>query len=1017
MSDNAQSRRLIGDWLPINEVSVEAVRERAGAVPNPAPHQLHVWWARRPLAICRGAIAGALLSADADKDRFYALMGTHSGVAEEQRRIIQASAGNVRDSAGYSMRRAFTHNLTDAERGWFGGNSAAAGAVVLDVTAGGGSIPFEAGRLGVRSVANELNPVAGLILRATCRWPQLFGGALRAEYAGVSRRFLERVRALVRDNRVYPPEPGTDPVTGAVMADGDSPAGMGAGAADGGLPAGAGLGADPDPDSVMLNEILPAGTVRLHKYVWAYLWSRTVPCPDCGGEIPLSPNWRLDGAGQGVRLLPDAGRGVCDFALVDTAAEQSGGTVARGRAVCPYPDCGATTASGYIAAQAQAGRLGRRMYCVVVKNQWEKSDGKGNWVNIRRPNNQKHIPNREFRLARPKDDNSAHIEGLLFANKPRWDADNILPNELVPGVGDKVVTLHHYGMSPWRNMFDLRQQLVHGYCVQAFRDLVDADRDSGELTDLRRAAWCYVALAFDKMINRNSLICMWDPGTNKVAQTFATHDFGMKWSYAEMAIAYPPGMGLEWALGDMAECITELVKMAGYAEIEKGDNARMIAAAPESIALPTDVIIGDARMLDLDDDSVDAIVFDPPYHNNVNYAELSDFFYVWLKRTAGYVLGDGLFAEHLTDKVNEAIASPARFRGRAGGGGRAAARWATEDYQSRMDEIFRECHRVLRKDDGIMVVMFTHKSNDAWNAMTIGLIEAGFNITRTWPVKTEAEASLHIRDRAAARSTILLVCRPAGVRRPKAWHEVAQEVAAAVREDVARLRGYGLSPVDLYLASFGPALQVVSENWGTRRSAANPDLERTMDPFGVTPMDALEVARREVIAFRTREIAGGREGSLSDPVTWFYILAQDGAGGATMPFDEANLFARALGVDLGSDAARGILAAEGGRVTFKSAMERWAARDISNERPAVTPLDQAHTAIALAGRQNAAAARQWLGFNGHRWQDGEFRTTFEALGRVRKAGHPDEAAAAALGELLYGGGGEGAGIQGALLGE
>lgn len=109
---------------------------------------------------------------------------------------------------------------------------------------------------------------------------------------------------------------------------------------------------------------------------------------------------------------------------------------------------------------------------------------------------------------------------------------------------------------------------------------------------------------------------------------------------------------------------------------------------------------------------------------------------------------------------------------------------------------------------------------------------------------------------------------------------------------------------------------------------------------------------------------------------------------------------------------------QGGKVTLKSAMERWAARDISNERPAVTPLDQVHTAIALAGRQNAAAARQWLGFNGHRWQDGEFRTAFEALGRVRKAGHPDEAAAAALGELLYGGGGEEpAGIQGALLGE
>ena len=95
-----------------------------------------------------------------------------------------------------------------------------------------------------------------------------------------------------------------------------------------------------------------------------------------------------------------------------------------------------------------------------------------------------------------------------------------------------------------------------------------------------------------------------------------------------------------------------------------------------------------------------------------------------------------------------------------------------------MNEIFKECRRVI-KPNGIMVVMFTHRSNDAWNAMTIGLMEAGFNVTRTWPVKTEAESSFAIRDKAAARSTILLVCRPAGKRNPKAWHEVAQEIAAA----------------------------------------------------------------------------------------------------------------------------------------------------------------------------------------------------------------------------------------------
>ena len=175
-------------------------------------------------------------------------------------------------------------------------------------------------------------------------------------------------------------------------------------------------------------------------------------------------------------------------------------------------------------------------------------------------------------------------------------------------------------------------------------------------------------MALDKMLNRNSLLTRWDGGTSKVAGTFDSHDFGMKWSYAEMAVAVE-SLGLEWALDDMKECIEKLVEMSGHfpsaGRPEPAGDSLIEPLPTDSVPPPapvTTVINGDGRMLDLDDASVDAVVFDPPYHNNVNYAELSDFFYVWLKRTAGYVLDDGLFAEHLTDKVNEAIASPARFK-------------------------------------------------------------------------------------------------------------------------------------------------------------------------------------------------------------------------------------------------------------------------------------------------------------------------------------------------------------------
>ncbi len=967
-------RRLIENWLPINEISVESIRERNAASALPPINWLHVWWARRPLAISRAALAAALLNADADTSNFFDIIGTHPGVAAEQARLDAAKITGEKLPVAYSMPRAFTHNLTADERQWFNNNLSIPNPLILDVTAGGGSIPFEAGRLGVQSIANELNPVATLILRATCQWPQQYGPALAEAYSQVSAAYLSRVRQLISENAVYPPEPQ--------QHDGN----------------------DEDPQNQKI------GIVRLHKYDQTYLWSRTISCPDCGSLIPLSPNWRLDAHGKGIRLLPDPGQGSCRFEIVNSAREHSPGTVARGKATCPYPQCGATTPAGYLANEAKAGRMGHQLYCVVIKNQWQKSDGNGGWISIRKPKDQPAVPPREFRSVRPEDDNTPDVIALLQANKAQWDAHNILPNEPVPlGNDPRPIT---YGMSPWREMFSPRQQLTHAYCVQAFRELVDADANVGCLDNCRKAAWAYVAIALDKMINRNNLFNAWVPQNGTIGNAFATHDFSFTWSHTEMAIAIE-SLGLEWALDAEKQCIRQLTQMAGHQPdtprhnadtppmLDEPAAARQIAPAP-----PTTVINGDARMLDLDDACVDAIVFDPPYHNNVNYAELSDFFYVWLKRTAGYVLNDGLFADHLTDKVNEAIASPARFKrqadaqnaGRTGRDKITAARLATDDYQAKMDDIFRECRRVI-KPDGIMVVMFTHRSNDAWNAMTIGLMEAGFNITRTWPVKTEAESSLHIRDKAAARSTILLVCRPSDRRVPKPWHEVAQEIAGAVRADVAKLQEYNLSPVDTYLAAYGPALQVVSENWGTRRQTANPD--RPEAPFSITPMDALAVARDEVIAFRTEQLAGAARQTLTDPLTWFYILAQDGAGSATMPFDEANLFARALGVELAGNDARRVLENKSGKVTFKAATERLAEGLISPSRPAVTPLDQVHTAIAIADRQDAEAARQWLEFNGHRWQDGEFRTAFTALHKVRKPGHPDESAARALQTLLY----------------
>ena len=176
---------------------------------------------------------------------------------------------------------------------------------------------------------------------------------------------------------------------------------------------------------------------------------------------------------------------------------------------------------------------------------------------------------------------------------------------------------------------------------------------------------------------------------------------------------------------DIGKCIDELLNMTGHVPTVEGEMDLSDSDLAPTV-LPTLIITGPAQFIvDIDDASVDCIVFDPPYHNNVNYAELSDFFYVWLKRTAGYVFPE-YFIEYLTDKTNEAIASPARFRAQAAAAKAAdrkskvsASKLATADYLAKMREIFDECRRVIKpaEDGGIMTVMFTHKDLSAWDAL------------------------------------------------------------------------------------------------------------------------------------------------------------------------------------------------------------------------------------------------------------------------------------------------------------
>jgi putative DNA methylase len=835
--------RLIERWLPIGALSEESVRERRSMTALPPIYYLHVWWARRPLVAARAAVLASLLPAGTDRANFLHAVGIHGDPVEAKRRIAIADRKGERlGKDAYGYKRAFSYQPTASELKRLGLSSTV---TLLDPTAGGGAIPLEGTRLGIKTFANDLNPVAATILRATVDFPQSLNEKLIEEFELVSTRFLQRVKPKFGNE--FPEEPGK--------------------------------GHRPD----------------------GYLWARTIICPYCSGKIPLSPNWRLNASGLGVHLVPQLASGpgsegrVCSFEIVETVKQQSAGTISDGDATCPFPDCGRVIDGDEVKRQAQASGMGDQLFAVVYKFPAAKvtksgKAGKKEWI-------------RTYRAPRPEDDNAEDVISRLSAKLIEWESIGVIPTEPIDEISNYDRGHRLYGMYQWRDMFSPRQLLGHCLAVETFREMVEEDRINGNLTEIRRAAYVYISFSLDKLRDYNSRMTRWIVQREVMANTFDSHNFSIKWSYVEMAVTVE-GLGFDWVVRQTSKCIKELVELSTPTNSSSGPLFDMGASRPK-----LDVTISSKPGASLDhiaDVSVDAVVMDPPYGANVMYAELSDFFYVWLKRTAGLVVPE-LFTRRLTDKQSEAIANKAQFKGQKG-----ADALANRDYQEKMAAIFAECRRVL-KPSGIMTVMFTHKDTSAWDALTKGLIEAGFIITASWPVNTEAEGSLHIKDKAAANSTIFLVCRPRPTEQSgdtTYWEDVEPLVAKAVRTRVEEFQQAGITGVDLYLASFGPALEEFSRHWPLKRGTPRPELlakkrrrqaelfEEEVDPYAVTPEDALDAARREMKTWRLNQLTHTKgRGDLDATTSWF-VLAWDAFKAPIFSYDEGLRLARAVGADL-----------------------------------------------------------------------------------------------------------------------
>lgn len=825
------------------------------------------------------------------------LIGILGDPVKGRRMIDAANAAGVKlQGNGYGYRQAFRNAVSRSDidllhtvlrRTW--GELP----TIADPTAGGGSIPWAASRLGLPVVANDLNGVAASVLKAGVEIPATRGLDLLPDIRKWGDVLVKRVEKRLKE--FFP------------LNEGES--------------------------------------------VIAYIWANAVPCPRTGRLVPLlTDKWlrKAPGKEAAVRMVTSVegielreprfevilGREV-------DKADASTGTMARGKAVSPYDNL--VIDGDYIKEAAQSGDMDQLLYAVAV----------------RKPSGE-----RTFRAP-----NEADLQALQAANhtfnalKDEWFDAGILPTEEFPEGND--LRPKHYGLDRWVDFFTPRQALVHGTFGEEFARLVPEVRETlGEAAD---QVLFELALMQGKALNYNSRLGSWHVSKQVMRSVFERHDFAFKWTFAEFEGATAL---YSWCLDQLTDAyggIARLLDETGSAELGMNDRLERQVTVTQ----------GSAASLPLDDGSVTHICMDPPYYNNVMYAELADFFYVWEKRTLGRLVPD-YFRDELTDKDNEAVANPARFAAM----GRRKNELADLDYESKMTSIFAESRRVL-SDDGVLSVMFTHKRAEAWDTLGMGLLQAGFTIETSWPVNTEAETSLHQANMNSAASTIMLVCRKREDRETEHrtyLDDIEQDIRLAARDAATRFQHDGIDGVDLLLSTYGPTLSVISQNWPVYSSTPDADGRDQL----LRPEDALALAREEIVDLRRSRLVG--KAAKVDGLTDFVLLAWDTFGAREFPFDTARLLALAVGgLDVDDLERAKIVSKSSGKVTLLTPKQRLR-RGADSGLPGVNSeaasfeyiIDAVDTALYIAEVDGQQAAKRFLDRHGYT-SDSGFVSTLQGL--------------------------------------
>ena len=811
----AYRKKLIEVALPLDKINREAAREKS--IRHGHPSTLHLWWARRPLAACRAVLFASLVDDPSSRQEEFP---TEEDQDRERKRLFRlieklVKWENVNNEQVLGEARAEILKSTD-------GNPPP----VLDPFCGGGSIPLEAQRLGLKAYGSDLNPVAVLITKAMIEIPPRFAGQSPvnpdAQNTLMRSQTWKGAAGLAEDVRYY----------GEWMR---------------------------HEAERRIGHLYPK--VKLPKEhgggeatVIAWIWARTVGCPNpaCGAKMPLVRSFWLSkkrGKKAWVEPVVDRVNRRVRFEVKKGDGVPPEGTVDRRGTRCII--CGEAVPLPYIRAEGKARRMGQQLMAIVAE---------GHRKRIYLDPNDEHVTTAD----------NAEPHGV-----PETD----LPEKVLSS------NVQFYGMAQHRDLFTQRQLTV----LTTFSNLVSEAREwveeaaakinRGEAGDYANAVATYLAFASSKLGDRNSTLASWDVGSVSLRGTFARQALSMVWDYCETNPFESMG-GFDGAIGWITKALVLFpARLEGI--------THQLDAAKKIVNLNRTVISTD-----------------PPYYDNIGYADLSDYFYIWLRRSLRWVYPD-LFNLMLVPKAEELIATPHRFNGDKskaeahflGGLGKAfhlMRRRTHPDYPMTVYYAFKQSE-TDKKDGGV--------ASTGWETMLEGLLNAGFQITGTLPMRTELSNRPVASGTNALASSIVLVCRP----RPDNESMITRrDFISTLRRELPdalqHLQQGNIAPVDLAQAAIGPGMAVFSRYRNVLEGGGKPMRIRT----------ALQIINAELDAYFVEQ-----EGDL-DPDTRFCTAWFEQHGMEGGAFGEADVLARAKNSSVEGIAESGILQASAGKVRLLS---------------------------------------------------------------------------------------------------